>query len=269
MMMLNGAPGARRDACHSEACWREKETAEREAMAMSGRWTTIGSDDGKEFDAYLTFPESGSGPGLVLLSEIFGVNDYIKQLASLYAAEGFVTMAPDIYWRLSRRVDLPYSDAGLEQALGYHGQLNVDLAARDVAATAKALRKSAAVNGKVGAIGFCLGGRLAYLAAVRSKLDAAVSYYGPYIERYLEEAPQLSCPLMLHCAADDQYIPMEAVEAIRRTFSGRGDVHIYVYPGVDHGYNRLGGPQYNWAVAMVSHSRSMYLLRRELGLAGI
>ena len=232
---------------------------------MQGEYITVDAADGGQFQAYLSKPAQGSGPGIVLLQEIFGVNAHIREVADHYAQEGYVVAAPDLFWRLEPGVDLGYSEAEFEQAFAFGGRFDTDRGVADITATVAALRALPDCKGKVGALGFCLGGRLAYLAAARSGVDCAVGYYGVGIERHLDEAANVACPVVLHFGELDQYVPLDAVEQIRGRFVDRDDVEIYVYPGADHGFNRKAGDGYDRPSAWMAHSRSIALFRRVMG----
>jgi len=232
---------------------------------MAGQWIDIKTAQEGTFRGYLALPASGKGPGIVLCQEIFGINAYIREVADYYAEEGYVVLAPDLFWRLEKDVDLGYSEAEWKKAFDLLQRMDVDKAMEDVTAAVRTLRTRVEVSGKVGALGFCLGGRLAYLAAARSGVDCAVGYYGVTIEKYLNEAARIKVPMVLHFASEDKYAPPEAVEKIRNAFSGRKDVEIYSYPGVDHAFARTGGMRYDRPASMMAHSRSIALFRRVMG----
>ena len=151
---------------------------------------TIKSFDGGEFDGYLALPASGYGPGIVVLQEIFGVNDYMRGVADWYAAHGFVALCPDLFWRLEPGVQL--TEADFSKAIDYYQRLDEAKAVEDSAAAMNFLRQHPACNGHVGAVGFCLGGNLAYLLSARFKPDCAVGYYGVGIDKSLGEAQNVS-----------------------------------------------------------------------------
>src|SRR6476619_5185049 len=161
---------------------------------------TINSFDGREFDGYLALPASGYGPGIVVLQEIFGVNDYMRSVTDWYAAHGFVALCPDLFWRLEPGIQLTDKGEDWNKAIDLYMRLDEAKAVEDAAATMNFLRQHPAGNGRVGAVGFCLGGNLAYLLSVRFKPDCAVGYYGVSIEKSLDEAKNLTTPLLLHFA---------------------------------------------------------------------
>ncbi|HWI27208.1 MAG TPA: dienelactone hydrolase family protein [Stellaceae bacterium] len=232
---------------------------------MAGRWVAVKAKDGGSFKAYLAAPEKGSGPGIVLLQEIFGVNGYIRGVADHYAEEGYVVLAPDLFWRIEPGIELGFSEEERQQAFAYRAKLDVDKAVEDIGATIAALRAIPQCKGKIGAIGFCLGGLLAYLSAARLGVDCAVSYYGVGIEGVLGEAAKITCPMVLHIAEKDKWTPPEVVNAIKRAFEGRPEIELYVYPGVDHAFSRKGGSNFDKPAAMMAHSRSIALFRKVLG----
>ena len=232
---------------------------------MAGKFITIAAKGGGKFRAYVATPPGGKGPGLLLLQEIFGINAHVRELADRYAEEGYLCVAPDLFWRMKPGVDLGYSEADFKQAFDYYQRFDVDLAITDVATTLRAMKAMAKCTGKVGAIGFCLGGKLAYLTAARTKVDCAISYYGVGIETALKEAKNIRCPMVMHFAGEDKFVPSAAVAKIGKAFAKRGDVEIHVYPGVDHAFNNHERPSYHRPSAWMAHSRTIALLRRALG----
>lgn len=234
-------------------------------MAITSRTVTVTAADGGKFAAYAAIPESGSGPGLVLLQEILGVNRHIRDLAALYAEEGYVTVAPDLFWRMQPGVDLGYSDEDFKRAFELYARFDVDQAVKDVADTLAALRAMPQCEGKAGALGFCLGGMLAYLTAARCNVEAAVSYYGVGIEKRLEEARAVRCPMVMHFGEADEFVPAAAREAVAAAFAGRDDVEIHAYAGAGHGFNNSVRPNYDRFAASLAHSRTIGILRRAIG----
>jgi len=202
---------------------------------------------------------------LLLLQEIFGINASIRGVADYYAEEGYVVLAPDLFWRIEPGIELGFSDADRQRAFGYYGKFDIEKSIGDIAATAAALRALPECKGKIGAIGFCLGGLLAYLTAARVGVDAAVSYYGVGIERFIGESQQIKCPMVFHYAELDKFAPPAVVETVRKAFAGRDEIEIYSYPGVDHAFARKAGDHYDKPAAMMAHSRSIALFRKALG----
>lgn len=232
---------------------------------MNGSMIKIGASDGGEFEAYLSTPAQGSGPGLILLQEIFGINQYLRDMADQFAEEGYVVLVPDLFWRMEPGVNLSYSDEDFGKAFGFYQQFDVDQGIKDVGDTLAALRSMEQCKGKIGALGYCLGGKLAYLTAARTDVDCAVSYYGVAIEASLDEAADITCPMVMHFASEDQFVPPEAVDAVRNTFEGRSDVEIYYYHGVNHAFATPGRDSYHKPSTMMAYSRSLALLRSVMG----
>ena len=232
---------------------------------MTGTTITVAAGDGGEFQAYVSTPEKGSGPGIVLLQEIFGVNQSMRDVADYYAEEGYVVIAPDLFWRIEPGIELGYTDEDFQKALAFRQQFDIDKSVEDIAATVSALRALPQCVGKVGALGFCLGGKLAWLAAARAGVDCAVSYYGVGIEQSLDEAAKITCPMALHFAGEDKHVPMAAVETVQAALSDRDDIEIYVYPGADHGFSAAARASYDKPSAMMAHSRSIALFRKVMG----
>lgn len=228
--------------------------------------TTITSLDGGEFDAYLALPPSGSGPGIVLLQEIFGVNRDMRSIADWYAERGFVVICPDLFWRQERGVQLTdQTDEEWQRAFALYQGLNEALAVEDAGATLGFLRNHSACTGKVGAVGFCLGGKLAYLLATRFKPDCSVGYYGVGIENALDEIATLNGPpLMLHLAGQDKYCPPEAQAKIHAALDDRSHVTLHDYPGQDHAFARVGGAHFNAEAAELANLRTLEFFVRHL-----
>lgn len=228
---------------------------------------TIKSFDGGEFDAYLALPSSGYGPGIVVLQEIFGVNQYMRSVADWYAEHGFVAICPDLFWRQERGVELTDDDWNKASQL-YQG-LDEAKAVEDSAATMESLRHHSACNGRAGAVGFCLGGNLAYLLSVRFKPDSAVGYYGVSIEKALGESSKLSSPLMLHIAGQDRFCPPEAQTAIHNALEANPLVVIHTYPEREHAFGRPGGEHYHQADAELANLRSLEFFINHLAGSGV
>ena len=228
---------------------------------------TIKSFDGGEFDAYLSLPASGYGPGILVLQEIFGVNSYMRSVVDWYAAHGFVALCPDLFWRIERGVEL--TEADRSKAFSFYQQLDEAKAVEDSAAALEFLRKHPACSGRAGAVGFCLGGNLAYLLSARFKPDCAVGYYGVSIEKALDEAKNLSSPLLLHIAGANQFCPPQAQAQIHAALDANPLVTIHDYPDEGHAFGRPGGEHYAPAAAELANLRSLEFFVSHLAGAGI
>jgi carboxymethylenebutenolidase len=230
----------------------------------------VKSLDGGEFDAYLKLPVGGYGPGIVVLQEIFGVNEFLRDVCDWYAAHGFVAICPDLFWRQEPGVELTdQTEAGWQKAFALYQGLDEAKAVEDSAAALEFLRRHPACSGRAGAVGFCLGGNLAWLLSARFKPDCAVGYYGVGIQKTLDEASNLHSPLMLHIAGKDQYCPPEAQKAIHETFDPDQLVAIYDYPEQDHAFGRTGGEHYDRAASELANLRTLEFFVRHLTGEGL
>ena len=232
---------------------------------MAGQWIDIAANDGGTFKGYLTVPAAGSGPGVLLLQEIFGVNKSMREVADYYAQEGYVVLVPDLFWRMAPGIELGYTEADFGKAMGYYQRFDANQSIKDAADALGVLRARPECKGKVGALGFCLGGKLAYLVAARTDVDCAVSYYGVGIEADLAEAGSVKCPMVFHFAELDRFVPAEAREQVKNAFRGRSDVEFYLYPGCDHAFAAPERSSFNKPAALMAHSRSIALFRKVLG----
>ena len=222
-----------------------------------GQEITLTAADGGHFAAYLALPAKLPAPGLVVLPEIFNTNPHIRSVAGGYAADGFIALAPDVFWRQEPANYLPYTDEGRTKARALAAELDTDQFVRDLGDMVAALRARPDCIGKMGVMGFCLGGKLAYLASTRLPIDAAVSYYGVQIDQHLDEADRRSCPILMHFAENDPHVPPPTVAAIRARMGGEPGVDIHVYPGTGHGFNRAGFPPYAPEAAALARQRTL------------
>jgi carboxymethylenebutenolidase len=234
---------------------------------MAGTYIDIEAPGGGKFRAYMAVPKGGSGkaPGIVLCQEIFGINAYVRETADYYAEEGYVVLAPDLFWRMEPEVDMGYSPEEWQKAFGFFQNFDIDKGIGDIGATVKTLRARPECNGKVGVLGHCLGGKLAYLTACRVDVDAAVGYYGVGIEGSLGEAKNIKCPLVLHFAELDKYCPKEARDQVYAALKDRPEIELYTYPGVDHAFARTMGEHFDKPSTIMAHSRSIALFRKAIG----
>ncbi len=234
---------------------------------MAGQYMDMKAGDGSgSFRGYGAIPRSGAGPGLVLAQEIFGVNKTMRDVADYYAEEGYVVLVPDLFWRQQPGVELGYTEADWQRAFGFYQGFNEAKGMEDIQTAITALRARPEVTGgKVGVLGFCLGGKLAYLAACRTDADVAVGYYGVGIDAALDEADKIKRPLLLHIAELDKFCPPEARAKIVQALQGRPNVQLHVYPGVDHAFARVGGDHYHRPSALMAHERSIAALKSAMG----
>lgn len=232
---------------------------------MNASMLSIPSHDGKSFNGYLSLPPTGVGPGLILIQEIFGVNEHIRSVADQYALDGYVVLAPDLFWRQKPGVELAYVGDDYKQAYQYMNGLDGPNALHDLQSTAQALRGLPQVQGKVGTIGFCMGGRLSYALAAAGAVDAAVCYYGGGIQNNLGVAAAVNVPIQFHYGALDSHIPAAAIDAVKGAFDGRDNAQFHVYEGAEHGFNCWARASYNRHAALVAHGNTLHFLAEAIG----
>ena len=231
---------------------------------MHPTWIEVKAADGGTLNAYLSLPPAGKGPGLLLIQEIFGVNDHIRAVADQYAMDGYTVLAPDVFWRQEPGIQLGYG--ATEFAKGLQLLKSADLAqcTRDLADALHHLRAHPACDGKVASLGYCMGGRLSYHVAAETDVDAAVCYYGGGIHTALDVAPKIRAPILFHFAEQDHFIPPAAVEAVRATFEGRDNVMFEVYSGADHGFNCWARSSYDQTASALARGRTLAFLATNL-----
>ncbi len=231
---------------------------------MGGTEITISAADGGDFMGYLATPEPGSGPGVVVIQEIFGVNDVMRGITDSFAEAGYMALCPDIFWRQEPGIQL--SDQTEEEwarAFELFNGFDLEKGVQDLDSTIETLRGMDGCSGNVGAVGFCLGGRLAYLTATRTKADAAVGYYGVMLTEHLAET--INAPLLLHMATEDEFVPKEQQAEIQAALEGSDKATIYVYEGQDHAFARIGGEHFDQASADAARERTLDHFRVHLG----
>ena len=227
--------------------------------------TTIQAADGGSFSAYVAKPKAGKGPGVLCIQEIFGVNKPMRDIADLWASEGYVAVAPDLFWRQEPGVDISdKTEAEWNKAFELYKGFDPEKGIEDLKATLAYMRTMPECTGKVGTVGFCLGGFLAYMMACRSDADANVGYYGVGIQDKLGEAKSIAKPLMLHIAEEDKFVPPEARQKIVEGLSGNPLVTIHTYPGMDHAFARIGGQPYDKDAADAANGRTAALFKMAL-----
>jgi carboxymethylenebutenolidase len=226
---------------------------------------TIETPDGR-FGAYLTKPASGRGPGIVLIQEIFGVNRFMRDVADAHAANGYMALCPDLFWRQQPGVQLTdQTEAEWQKARQFMQGFDVAKGVADLSGALQHLRDLKGCTGKVGSVGYCLGGKLAYLMATRSDADCNISYYGVGLQDLLGEAANIKHPLMLHIAEEDQSVPKEAQAKITSQLASHRQVTIHKYPGMGHAFARVGGKNFDKQAADTANSRTANFLKQHLG----
>lgn len=212
------------------------------------------------FDAYVATPEGTPKAAIIVIQEIFGVNQGIRKKCDNWAAQGYLAVAPDLFWRIKPGIELnPDVEAQMQEAFGYFGKYDADDGVKDIEATIRAVR--AGIGGftgvaKVGAVGYCLGGKLAYMTAARTDIDASVGYYGVMIDKMIDESHAIANPLMLHIPTADHFVGPEAQAAIHAGLDDHPKVTLHDYEGLDHGFATEMGDRRDDAGATLADGRT-------------
>jgi carboxymethylenebutenolidase len=226
---------------------------------------TVEGHDGA-FAAYIARPKTVPAPAVVVLQELFGVNADIRKTCDELAEQGFVAVAPDLFWRQEPRVDLNVtSEADWKYGLRLYGAYDRGAGAKDVKDTVNAVRNLQECNGKVAVLGYCLGALMVFLTAERCHgLDAAAAYHGGDTEKYLGEVNGLNAPLLMHLAEEDEFISKSAQAEIKKALAGKPKATVYSYPGQHHAFARHNGAHYNAAAAALANGRTSEFLHQQL-----
>ena len=220
-----------------------------------GESIKLTASDGHGFDAYRADPQGTARGGLVVIQEIFGVNAHMRAVTDGFAAEGYAAVAPALFDRLERGVDLGYDEAGMTHGRAVRADLKWEDVVLDVAAAADVVRPA----GKIAVVGYCWGGSVAWLAACRLAVDCAVGYYGGHVVDFKDEKP--GCPVMLHFGETDAGIPLSDVDAIR---ASQPDVPIHLYPA-GHGFNCDARGSYHAESAKLARDRTVAFFAEHMG----
>ncbi len=230
-----------------------------------GEYQSIRTSDG-EFKAYVARPSVPKAPAVVVLQEIFGVNAVIRGIADDLAAKGFLAIAPDLFWRLQPGVDITdQSPEEWKQALDLMNRFDVDKGVEDIGVTLAHIRRDEGCAGKAGAVGYCLGGLLAFLTATRTDCDASVAYYGVGLGNRMGEAGKIAEPLMLHIADEDAFSSKEEQRTVVEALKDNRLVTINIYPGRNHAFARPGGEHWNAEDAALANQRTLDFFKAHLG----
>ena len=212
-------------------------------MAITTRTEQLTAHDGGQFDGHLWLPDSGSGPGLLLLQEIFGVGPYIRSVAERLAIQGYVVLAPDVFWRIQPNWEADHDEKGLTDSIGLMGQFDFVQGVDDCVAAFEHLDEMSEVQGGTGVIGFCMGGLLTYHVAAATEPQVAISYYGSNIASSLDLAGKITCPIIFHFGERDAYIPVEQVDQIRVAFENRDNAPVHVHDA-GHAFDNHEAPMF-------------------------
>ncbi len=226
--------------------------------------TTPGGD--RTFDAYVAEPATTPRAAIVVIQEIFGVNAGIRRKCDMLAEAGYLAIAPDLFWQLEPGVELdPDIAPEMERALALMGQFDQDAGIRDIEATIRTVRGMLGNGGKVGAVGYCLGGRLAFMTAARTDIDASVGYYGVGIDGLLGEAESIANPVLLHVPVEDHFVDKAAQAKMHEGLDDHPKVTLYDYAGEDHGFAAAFGKRRSEDAATLADERTMAFFAEHLG----
>jgi carboxymethylenebutenolidase len=224
--------------------------------------STLSGED--SFDCYCARPAGEASAAIVVIQEIFGVNRGIRQKCDRLAAEGYLALAPDLFWRLQPNVELdPDVEAEFNAALDLMGKFDQDQGVRDIEATIRHARDKLGCA-KVGAVGYCLGGRLAFMTAARTDADASVGYYAVGVDNLLREKHAIANPLMLHIPTADHFVPAEVQQAMHEGLDDHPKVTLHDYEGLDHGFATEFGKRRNEEAAQLADKRTSEFFARHL-----
>jgi carboxymethylenebutenolidase len=224
----------------------------------------VRSPDGV-FHAYISRPAHLPAPVVVVLQELFGVNADIRAHCDELAVQGYIAIAPDLFWRQEPGVDLGVtSEADWQHGLRLYGAYDRDAGTRDVTETVRTAVELKESTGEVALLGYCLGALMVFITAARYEIDAAVAYHGGDTEKYLTEVGGLHAPLLMHLAEEDEFMPRAAQAEIKAALAGKADALVYSYPGQRHGFSRHNGVHYNAAAAALANARTKEFLHRRL-----
>jgi carboxymethylenebutenolidase len=217
------------------------------------------------FGSYISRPKKLPAAAVVVLHEVFGVNADIRKTCDELAGQGFIAVAPDLFWRQEPGVDLSVtSETDWQHGLRLYQAYDRDAGAKDVKDTASTVAKLPECIGKVAVLGYCLGGLMTFLTAVRYGVDAAVVYHGGDTEKYLGEVDGLNAPLLMHLAEEDEFISKPAQAEIRTALASKANATVYSYPGQHHAFARHNGAHYNAAAAALANTRTSEFLHQQL-----
>jgi carboxymethylenebutenolidase len=235
-----------------------------EQGTMMKNHITIKGPDGA-FGAYVARPKASPAPAVVVLQELFGVNADIRKTCDEIAEQGFLAVAPELFWRQEPGVDLTVtSEADWQHGLRLYQAYDRDAGVRDVKDTVNAVAKLPECTGRVAVLGYCLGALMVFLTAVRCGVDAAVAYHGSDTEKYLGEIDGLNAPMLMHLAEEDEFISKPAQAEIKTALASKPNATVYSYPGQNHAFSRHCGAHYNAEAAALAHERTYAFLNRQL-----
>lgn len=228
--------------------------------------TLDASDGSGRFHALLVEPQNKPAGAVVAIQEIFGVNEAMRKTCEWIADLGFIAVCPDLFWRLEPGVDITdKTEAEWKKAFDLFQRFDQQKGIEDLKVTLAAVRKLPGCNGRAGTIGYCLGGRLAFIMAEQSDAEVNVSYYGVGLDNLLGDLARIKAPLIVQIADEDEFFPKEGRQKVVEAVKGNQQVRAYVYPGVNHAFARIGGNHWNGRAATIANGRTAEALAAALG----
>lgn len=224
----------------------------------------IDAGDGKHFDAYVSVPDQPNGKAVIVVQEIFGVTPYIREVADRYARDGYLAVAPDLFWRIEPGMSLTHSKEDMQQAFAALEKFNEDLGVEDIGRAVAFAKARRGTSGGVAVVGMCLGGKLAWLAASRLSIDASLAFYGVGIEKNLADAASIKTPLLMFFGGNDKYVPQAVREKIAAATVGNPVVRMEVYEKADHGFYTRGDA----TVISSAHEKALAFLQQHMTQSG-
>jgi len=224
----------------------------------------VSTSDGT-FRAYLARPSVEPAAAVVVVQEIFGVNADLRATCDELASQGYLAICPDLFWRMEPNVDMSdQSEEEWNKGLALYTSFDIDAGVADIALTMQLARSMIGANGRVGLMGYCLGGLMTFLTTAREGADASVVYYGGNTDKHLDETKGISNPLLMHLGENDEYIPKLAQQAILEALRNKASTRIFIYPGCSHAFARHRGAHYNKDAAELANSRTADFLALHL-----
>ena len=231
---------------------------------MPSRSDQISAGNQQRFSAYVSVPDAPNGHAVIVLQEIFGITAPVREVADRYAREGYLAIAPDLFWRIEPGLSLSHSKEDMQRAFAVLGQFDENLGVADIGCAIAHAKAQPGIDGGVAVVGMCLGGKLAYLAAARLPVDASVAFYGVGIEKNLEEAGKIAAPLLMFFGGQDKYAPPPVRQQIEAATAENKKVRIRVYDSADHGFYTRGDPE----VIRSAHAEATAFLQQHLPRRG-
>jgi carboxymethylenebutenolidase len=227
-------------------------------------YIAVNTPDGS-FKAYVARPRTPSAPAIVVIQEIFGVNADLRDTCDELAAQGYLAVSPDLFWRMEPGVDMSdQSETEWKKGFALYTAFDYEAGVADIAATIQTARSLPGANGRVGLMGYCLGGLMTFITTARKGADASVVYYGGNTEKHLDEAGNIRNPLLMHLGEEDEYISRDAQKAIVEALKGNTLAQVFIYPGCRHAFARHRGQHYDQAAAALANGRTAEFFKLHL-----